>query len=238
MRARSRFGREGRPPIGDSMIRRLIAYFIDWYIALIIMNTMLIAAAYLLTGRMFVGSLALTYFDADVQLPLLLMLVAVEVILYSVVPRFVWRGQTIGKRLLRVRMVTVSGEAPGLPRLMLRDLVAITVVEGCFSPLSNYVRNYLMLFLERDIIQYTVWFSWGIGVVSVLLLLLSKRKRMLHDVIAGTVVTVVAPNVPDASDRENDDAGANAAETRQEAEDSNVAVSTDVVEDSGSADGR
>ncbi|WP_297034448.1 RDD family protein, partial [uncultured Enorma sp.] len=228
----------GRPPIGDSMIRRLIAYFIDWYIALIIMNTMLIAAAYLLTGRMFVGSLALTYFDADVQLPLLLMLVAVEVILYSVVPRFVWRGQTIGKHLLRVRMATVSGEAPGLLRLMLRDLVAITVVEGCFSPLSNYVRNYLMLFLERDIIQYTVWFSWGIGVVSVLLLLLSKRKRMLHDVIAGTVVTVVAPNVPDASDRENDDAGANAEETRQEAEDSNVAVSTDVVEDSGSADGR
>lgn len=220
------------------MIRRLIAYFIDWYIALIIMNTMLIAAAYLLTGRMFVGSLALTYFDADVQLPLLLMLVAVEVILYSVVPRFVWRGQTIGKHLLRVRMATVSGEAPGLPRLMLRDLVAITVVEGCFSPLSNYVRNYLMLFLERDIIQYTVWFSWGIGVVSVLLLLLSKRRRMLHDVIAGTVVAVVAPNVPDASDRENDDTGANAAETKQEAEDSNVAVSTDVVEDSGSADGR
>lgn len=220
------------------MIRRLIAYFIDWYIALIIMNTMLIAAAYLLTGRMFVGSLALTYFDADVQLPLLLMLVAVEVILYSIVPRFVWRGQTIGKHLLRVRMATVSGEAPGLFRLMLRDLIAITVVEGCFSPLSNYVRNYLMLFLERDIIQYTVWFSWGIGVVSVLLLLLSKRKRMLHDVIAGTVVTVVAPNIPDASDRENDDAGANAEETRQEAEDSNAAVSTDVVEDSSSADGR
>ena len=145
------------------MIRRLIAYFIDWYLVLIVMNTVLIAAAYVLSGTVYVGSLPLTYFDADVQLPLLLVLVCIEVLFYCVIPRFAWRGQTIGKKLLRLRVTRADGEPAGLSRLLLRDLVAVTLIEGCFSPLSNYVRNYLMLFFERDIIQYTVWFSWGGG---------------------------------------------------------------------------
>ena len=31
------------------MLRRLIAYFIDWYLAFVVMNTMLVAASYHLT---------------------------------------------------------------------------------------------------------------------------------------------------------------------------------------------
>lgn len=176
------------------MIRRLIAYFIDWYLVLIVMNTVLIAAAYVLSGTVYVGSLPLTYFDADVQLPLLLVLVCIEVLFYCVIPRFAWRGQTIGKKLLRLRVTRADGEPAGLPRLLLRDLVAVTLIEGCFSPLSNYVRNYLMLFFERDIIQYTVWFSWGAGAISVLVLLFTKR-RMLHDFIAGTAVSAAATDM-------------------------------------------
>lgn len=176
------------------MIRRLIAYFIDWYLVLIVMNTVLIAAAYVLSGTVYVGSLPLTYFDADVQLPLLLVLVCIEVLFYCVIPRFAWRGQTIGKKLLRLRVTRADGEPAGLPRLLLRDLVAVALIEGCFSPLSNYVRNYLMLFFERDIIQYTVWFSWGAGAISVLVLLFTKR-RMLHDFIAGTAVSAAAADM-------------------------------------------
>ena len=52
------------------MLRRLIAYFIDWYLAFVVMNTMLVAAAYLLTGTMYAGSLPLTAFEPGAQLPL------------------------------------------------------------------------------------------------------------------------------------------------------------------------
>lgn len=62
------------------MLRRLIAYFIDWYLAFVVMNTMLVAAAYLLTGTMYAGSLPLTAFEPGAQLPLLVMLAGFEVL--------------------------------------------------------------------------------------------------------------------------------------------------------------
>lgn len=152
------------------MLRRLIAYFIDWYLAFVVMNTMLVAAAYLLTGTMYAGSLPLTAFEPGAQLSLLVMLAGFEVLFYSIVPRFVWPGQTVGKRLMHLRMIAVDGGRLSLPRLMLRDLVGIVLIEGCFSPLSNYIRNYLMLFVSHDALQYAIWFSWALGAGTVKIL--------------------------------------------------------------------
>lgn len=185
------------------MIRRFGAYFIDWYLVMVIMNVFLLVAAYVVTGSLYVGSLPLVFFKPELRLPLLGILIAIEFVFYVCVPRFVWRGQTIGKRLLRLRVVSLQGNDAGIVRLAVRDMVGVVLLEGCFSPLSNYVRNYLMLFVGRDVIEYTVWFSWAAGAVSILVLLVTKR-RMLHDFIAGTAVVLAADElVPESANVEN-----------------------------------
>lgn len=173
------------------MIRRFVAYFIDWYLALILMNAILLCAAFSLTGKVYAGALPLTFFPDDMQLILLMSLLLIEVALYVLIPRYLWRGQTLGKRLMRIRVVGKDGSDVGAGRLLFRDLVCIAIVEGCFSPISNFIRNYLMLFLDEGAIQLTVWFSWAAGFVSILIMIFNARRMMLHDVLAGTVVEAV-----------------------------------------------
>ena len=151
------------------------------------MNALLVAVAYITTGSLYMSSLPLVFFDSELQLPLLGLLACIEIVFYVIIPRFVWNGQTLGKKLLHMRILPLHGERVGLARLAIRDLIGVVLIEGCFSPLSNYVRNYFMLFVSRDIIQYSVWFSWVMGAASVLVLLVTKRQ-MLHDVFAGTRV--------------------------------------------------
>lgn len=172
------------------MIRRAVAYFVDWYVVMIVMNIVLVTAAYSTTGVMYAGSLPLTFFAPEMQLPLLLVLICIEVVFYCIIPTFIWSGQTVGKRLLRIKVVEKNGNRAGFARLLLRDAFGIVLLEGCFSPLSNYMRNYLMLFFARDVIQYAIWFSWVVGAISVLILLFT-RGLMLHDLIAGTKVMLV-----------------------------------------------
>ncbi len=173
------------------MIRRFVAYFIDWYLALILMNAVLLCAAFSLTGKVYAGALPLTFFPDNMQLILLMSLLLIEVALYVLIPRCLWRGQTLGKRLMRIRVVVKDGSDVGAVRLLFRDLVCIAIVEGCFSPISNFIRNYLMLFLDEGAIQLTVWFSWAAGFVSILIMIFNARRMMLHDVLAGTVVETV-----------------------------------------------
>lgn len=173
------------------MIRRFVAYFIDWYLALILMNAVLLCAAFSLTGKVYAGALPLTFFPDNMQLILLMSLLLIEVALYVLIPRCLWRGQTLGKRLMRIRVVVKDGSDVGAVRLLFRDLVCIAIVEGCFSPISNFIRNYLMLFLDEGAIQLTVWFSWAAGFVSILIMIFNARRMMLHDVLAGTVVEAV-----------------------------------------------
>ena len=173
------------------MIRRFVAYFIDWYLALILMNAVLLCAAFSLTGKVYAGALPLTFFPDNMQLILLMSLLLIEVALYVLIPRCLWRGQTLGKRLMRIRVVVKDGSDVGAVRLLFRDLVCIAIVEGCFSPISNFIRNYLMLFLDEGAIQLTVWFSWAAGFMSILIMIFNARRMMLHDVLAGTVVETV-----------------------------------------------
>lgn len=205
---------------GRNVFRRLVAYGIDWYIATILMNVLVLAAAYALTGTLWAGPLPLVFFDPEMQLVVLLGLVLIEVAYYCLVPLWIFPGQTLGKRLLRLRVVGKDGRRSGLVRMLVRDLFGIVLLEGCFSPLSNHVRNYLMLFLPEGIIRYTVWFSWAAGVLSILVLLFSRRS-MLHDFVAGTVVETVPAvtvAVEDAVDGEGRRAGCGSYGSRQSAD--------------------
>ncbi len=115
--------------------------------------------------------------------------------IYSVVLH-VRRGQTVGKKSQRVKVLDISEERiPSLSQALLRDIGSI-VLSSCG------LLYFLYLVLTQ---QYTTnanvsgrWILIAIGSANLLwffleivTMLMNPKRRALHDVIAGTVVVRV-----------------------------------------------
>jgi len=86
--------------------------------------------------------------------------------IYSMLLPLFWHGYTLGKRIMKVRIVKVDGSKLGIGAMLMRVFVAGLI--------------------------YAV--TLGIGlIVSAFMVGLRQDKRGLHDLIAGTYVTYNAP---------------------------------------------
>jgi len=91
---------------------------------------------------------------------------------------WLWRGQTPGKMLIRAKVVRLNGSRIGLLRSLLRFLV-------------YFLYLFLIATLGGGIIIYIV-----VGLVALLIIAFTKKKRGLHDLVAGTVVINSRPPKP------------------------------------------
>ena len=112
------------------------------------------------------------------------------------------RGQTLGKMLTGIKIVTLDGNDIGYYRAVLRDsvnicLIAINIVAVVIM-LSSWggvdwhslgIREQMRILAERRPLYgpwtaaYTVW-MWS----EIIVMLFNEKRRALHDFIAGTVV--------------------------------------------------
>ncbi len=170
------------------MIRRLIAYCIDWYIMSFVMNVFLVMIYYFQTHTILTNLIPIQAFPIKSQCTLLLGLFVIFILYDCILPYF-WNGQTIGKKISKIRIV--SEKKWNLWTLFLRNFIGFVLIEGCFNPFSNYIRNVLISFAGRDIVQYLVYFSVIAGIVSIGCMFISPKRKMLHDYIANTKVDLV-----------------------------------------------
>lgn len=80
---------------------------------------------------------------------------------YSIALPILWNGQTIGKKVLGIRIKKLTGEKIGLGTMLLRTLVA-GLIYGITLGIAFFV-SFLMVVFRKD-------------------------KRSLHDLVAGTYV--------------------------------------------------
>lgn len=172
-------------------IRRAIAYFIDWYLITFLMNLLLVMADYMRSGEMVTNVMPITRFHGSEQMILLGALFFLQILYFCVVPKYFLKGQTLGKKLTKIKVVNKDGSDVSFVNLWKRDCLGMIMIEGCFMPLSNYLRNVLMLVIGRSFTQYFIYFSFAAGFVSIAFLLFDRKGRMLHDLVGSTKVVVV-----------------------------------------------
>lgn len=144
---------------------RVMAYAIDFTISIIIMAVVLSFStidviSVLISGRIN-ASITINLFLLFQFFQMVLTIGIFVFIYYTLIP---WRlnGQTIGKRMFRIRTVKVDGTALDMTTIIIRELIG------------------------RLFIDYT---TLGLGmVISYLVMLSRKDKRSIHDIIAGTKV--------------------------------------------------
>jgi uncharacterized RDD family membrane protein YckC len=110
------------------------------------------------------------YFEADYGSYLFLQLLLIKIpwIFYNPTIEYLTQGQSLGKYILGIRVVTVSGERPGL-----REVFTRWIFKGDF------------LWISAD---FFILFWFGIGVLGIIYAGTSDRRQRMGDVMANTIV--------------------------------------------------
>ena len=139
-------------------------------------------------------------------------LVSVAFIGYRVYCHAIW-GQTVGKRVVKLRVVRLSGEAIGWRESLLRSsvemlftgltlsaqLIALAAIPAAeFAGLDMVQQNSNLQVYTPAWSSYVMTLSGIWYIASLIALFVNDQRRTLHDFIAGTVVAgaEAVPSVP------------------------------------------
>lgn len=171
-------------------LRRLLGYLIDWYIISVFLNVVL-AIYTLKTEGVIFPNILLDYFDIGQAVPLLGLLVLVDFIYFGVIPVYLTNGQTLGKKLMKLRVVTRDDRPLSIYNALFRHVFGFVIIAGAYSPISNYFRSMLLLLVDESVVKTIVYISVATGFISAVPMLFDKENRMLHDIIGKTKVIQV-----------------------------------------------
>lgn len=198
----ARAQREAAAAVPDAPVAsRLYAYAIDWIVGGIVSGLPAVCAYAALTRRTDMFSNLYVFealgFPWAVGIAVGSLCVVTACLYFIVVPWRVWPGQTLGKRLSRIRVVHAgaSGLSCSLPRLIVRQALVGFLLEGSGYVVARYIREMAVLITRVDVNYYWEIAGIVITMLSAALALVFPARRALHDYLAGTRV-VPAPGHP------------------------------------------
>ena len=109
---------------------------------------------------------------------------------FVIVPWKIWPGQTPGKRISRIRVVSIDAKPASLMQLLARQVLGGFVLEGSGYVIARYLREAVVLVTRVDVNYYWEWAGIVLTAISAVLAFALPSRRALHDYLACTRVTV------------------------------------------------
>ena len=167
-------------------MRRFFAMIIDWYLAQMI--AVLPITFYFRGGDYLKASMfKLENYDFQVGLFLGVFGIVVGIIYYVLIPIF-WKGQTIGKKICKIKIVQVDGSPVRPLSIVVRELIGSTFLEGGIIIIATYMRRMLPLFRMVMLVEPLKYIAYGLTIASIVYAYFQPLSQSFHDKIAKTVV--------------------------------------------------
>lgn len=183
--------------------KRIFAYMIDYFIILLVLSFItaninvgsdITEKVNNLTNEYKNGNITIEEYNEEV-LPLnyeltkrklpVNVITCVIIIGYYIVFAYFNKGQTLGKKLCKIRVVNDKGERASIWNILIRSLFIYGIITTLYSLIS-------INFLDIESFNYSVSVVSVIEslfiVISLLMMLYKKDGRGLHDIIAKTKV--------------------------------------------------
>ncbi len=183
--------------------KRILAYVVDYIIITVVLYLVtmsvdigsdIVKSANDLMGKYQSGEITIEEYSEQV-IPLnyeltkrkLPVNIATSVVMigYYIVFTYFNRGQTLGKKIFKIRVVNDNGDRPSILSVLVRGLFIYGIVTTLYSTIS-------INFLGMNDFNYSVSVISAIEsmiiVVCVIMMLYKKDGRGLHDIIAKTKV--------------------------------------------------
>ena len=169
-------------------MRRFFAMIIDWYLAQMI--AVLPITFYFRGGDYLKASMfKLENYDFQVGLVLGVFGIVVGIIYYVLIPIF-WKGQTIGKKICKIKIVQVDGSPVRPLSIVVRELIGSTFLEGGIIIIATYMRRMLPLFGMVMLVEPLKYIAYGLTIASIVYAYFQPLSQSFHDKIAKTVVVI------------------------------------------------
>jgi uncharacterized RDD family membrane protein YckC len=145
------------------LYKRTLAYLTDFFLIIIYLLSML----YLLFGGFKVGDSGVGFVLIVLMLPMLF---------YTLFSELWFNGQTLGKKIFKIKVASLDGGEPSLEQYLLRWFMRF------------YEWGFLVFFLfwENIAIGFLILFIGSL--TSMIIVLTTRKNQRLGDIVAGTVV--------------------------------------------------
>lgn len=146
--------------------KRLLAYIIDF--------VLLIIYLYAMKSLLYDGFL----FDYEESAGMDILIISLPMLLYSLLTELLFNGQTLGKKIMTIRVISLEGGEPTLGQYILRWITRFFEWPFFFGYIA---------FSAFDLIAY-IFVTGMFGIAVVIIISVSVKNQRLGDMIAGTVV--------------------------------------------------
>ena len=184
-----------RKPSRVTFVTRVIAYAIDWALGGVICGLPAVAIYGLVTKRsdMFSDlyvfpSLGFSY-GWSYLAGFLCFIVALVYLIY--IPYKVYPGQTLGKRIMKLKIVRLDGKPLDIKTLVIRHILGLMILESVSVIVSRYLRQMLTLATGFYFEYYLTAVGAFITMVSAIIVYNTPSRRAIHDYLAKTRVALL-----------------------------------------------
>lgn len=147
-------------------LKRLMAYAIDFTLMVV----------YLFSMKYFLYTLADLTMEAGRGIDILI--ISLPMLLYSLVTEILMNGQTPGKRIMNLRVISLDGNEPDSGQFLLRWITKVFEWPFLFG--------YIFFSLSNMVFYLIMTGFLGLGVVF--LIIVTSKNQRLGDIVAGTAV--------------------------------------------------
>jgi len=94
-------------------------------------------------------------------------------------------GQTIGRKIFKIRLISQTGNL-SFRQLFMREIIGVLLLQGVITSVNIYIMSLTQMALQVDVVPYFQSVYYLIALVSMLMLIVGKRKLTFQDFISKT----------------------------------------------------
>lgn len=180
-------------PNDVGFLRRSVAYIIDWYIGVVLASLPLIIIYMINNDNVTIIPQNIEIFKYPLNIIVGLLSFMVAVFYYVLVPMYIYEGQTLGKKIASLKIMSNDNLKASRRQVFIRQFVVILLLEGSLFTASDMLHQLLNAFTGVNLTKVYSSIGLFITVISIALVILLKSRRALHDIIADTKVVKYIP---------------------------------------------
>lgn len=165
--------------------KRAFAYVLDWYLGSAFSSIPVGILWNMRTGETAINT-DLLLFENSYGLLAGLLGILFGAIYFYAVPQLIWKGQTLGKRLMRIRIAGEDGGTLSAGRMALRQIVGVMLLEGAFMLTGNYFTQMISIVAFDMVGKLFNYIIFAVFIISACLIW--KDRTAIHDMLVHSIV--------------------------------------------------